>query len=111
VGLDLPELSNFECGLSRCSQHKLAIIVIRRNQLAPVNHPPKRRRCIQTDIHRMTRLSGLILPPCTAIGKPGPSSLGLLGSQVGDGSTFRARNVDFAFIRTHLSLAFVPARG
>src|SRR5215468_10096703 len=50
----------------------------------------------------MIRLSGLILPPCAAIGKPGPSSLGLLGAQVGDGSTFQARNVDFDFIRTQL---------
>jgi hypothetical protein len=58
----------------------------------------------------MIRLSGLILPPCAAIGKPGgkpgPSSLGLPGAQVGDGSMFQARHVDFAFIRTHLSLGF-----
>jgi len=36
----------------------------------------------------------------------GPSSLGLPVVQVGDGSTFQAGNVDFAFIRTHLSLGF-----
>src|SRR5258708_37476633 len=54
----------------------------------------------------MIRLSGLILLPCAAIGKPGPSSLGLPGAKVGDGSTFQARNIDFAFIRTHLSLGF-----
>jgi hypothetical protein len=58
------------------------------------------------DIPRMIRLSALILPPCAAIGKPGPSSLGLPGAQVGDGSAFQARNVDLAFIRTHLSLGF-----
>src|SRR5262249_4558817 len=57
-------------------------------------------------IHRLIRLSGLILPPCAAIGKPGRSSLGLPGAQVGDGRTFQARNADFAFIRTHLSLGF-----
>src|SRR5215469_10795622 len=28
-----------------------------------------------TDIHRMIRLSGLVLPACAGIGKPGPSSL------------------------------------
>jgi hypothetical protein len=33
------------------------------------------------DIHRMIRLYGLILPPCAAIGKPGPSSLGLLAGR------------------------------
>src|SRR5215472_9295019 len=64
-----------------------------------------------TDIHRMIRLSGPILPPCAAIGKPGPSSLRLPGAQVGDGSAFQARNVDFAFIRTHLSLGFRCSAG
>ena len=57
----------------------------------------------------MTGLSGSILRPSAAMGNPGPSSLGLPGAQVGDGSTFQARNVDFAFIRTHLSLGFRPA--
>jgi hypothetical protein len=42
----------------------------------------------------MVRVSGLILPPCAAIGKPGPWSLGLPGAQIGDGSTFLARNAD-----------------
>jgi hypothetical protein len=50
------------------------------------------------DIHRMIRVSGLILPPDAAVGKPAPSSWGLLGTKVGDGSAFCGRNVDFAFV-------------
>ena len=57
----------------------------------------------QTDIHRMTDLCGLILPPDAAVGKPEPSSWGLLGTKVGDRSAFCARNVDFAFVWTCLS--------
>jgi hypothetical protein len=46
------------------------------------------------DIDRMTGLSGLILLTDAAIGKPKPSSRGLLGTKVGDGSAFSARNGD-----------------
>jgi hypothetical protein len=46
----------------------------------------------------MTGLSGLILPPDAAIGKPEPSPWGLPGTKVGDGSAFCGRNVDFAFV-------------
>src|SRR5262249_38736705 len=55
-----------------------------------------------TDIHRMAGFPKLILSLSTAIGKHG----GLLGAKVGDGSAFCARNIDFAFIWTHLSHAF-----
>ena len=46
----------------------------------------------------MTNLSGLILPPDVAVGKPEPSSGGLLVTKVSDGSAFCARNVDFTFV-------------
>lgn len=39
-------------------------------------------------MHRMTGLSGLILPTNAAVAKPGPSSWGLLGAKVGDGNAF-----------------------
>jgi hypothetical protein len=51
----------------------------------------------------MTGLSGLILQPEAAVGKPEPSSWGLPGTKVGDGSAFCARNVDFAFVWTCLA--------
>jgi len=54
----------------------------------------------------MTGFSGLLLLQGAAVGKPEPSSLGLPADHVGDGSTFQARNVDFVFIRTRLSLSF-----
>ena len=54
----------------------------------------------------MIRPSEPILPPCAAIGKPEPSSWGLLGTKVGDRSAFCARNVDFAFVWTCLSHGF-----
>ena len=54
----------------------------------------------------MTGRSGLILPPDAAIGKPGPSSWGLLGTKVGNGSACCARNVDFALIWTRLFYGF-----
>src|SRR5258708_23915892 len=54
----------------------------------------------------MTGPSGLILPPDAAVGKAEPSSWGLLGTKVGDGSAFCARNVDFAFVWTCLSHGF-----
>ena len=57
-------------------------------------------------IHRMTGLCRLILPQDAAVGKPEPSSWGLLGIKVGDRSAFCARNVDFAFVWTCLSPVF-----
>jgi hypothetical protein len=45
----------------------------------------------------MVGLSGLILPPDAAVGKPEPSH-GLLGTKVDDGSAFSATNVDFVFV-------------
>jgi hypothetical protein len=58
------------------------------------------------EIHWITGLSGLILPPDAAVGKPAPSSWGLLGTKVGDGSAFCAGNVNFAFVWTCLSHGF-----
>jgi len=54
----------------------------------------------------MTGLCGPILPPCVRVCKPEPSSWGLLGAEVGGDSMLLARNVVFAFIRTHLSYGF-----
>ena len=62
------------------------------------------------DIDRMTGLSGLILAPDAAVGKPEPSSWGLLGTKVGDRSAFCVRNVDFAFVWTCLSHGFHSTR-
>jgi hypothetical protein len=59
-----------------------------------------------THIHQMTGLCGPILPPCVRVCKPGPSSWGLLGAEVGGDNMLRAGNVVFAFIRTHLSYGF-----
>lgn len=50
----------------------------------------------------MTSFSGPIFLPNTAISKPRPSSSGPPGTKIGEGSAFRARNVDFAFIQTRL---------
>ena len=58
------------------------------------------------DIHRMTGFRRLILPPSATIGNPGPSSWGQPGTKVGDDCAFGPRNVNFAFIRPHLSHGF-----
>ena len=46
------------------------------------------------------------LPPSAGIGKTGRSPSELQCTEADEVSTFRARNVDFAFIKTHLSLGF-----
>jgi hypothetical protein len=55
--------------------------------------------CLATTRIKPLRASG---QPDAAVGKPEPSSWGLLGTKVGDRSAFCARNVDFAFTRTCL---------
>jgi hypothetical protein len=56
------------------------------------------------------RLVELRLPPLAGIGKFGPSrpvaNRGCLATKVGDASAFRARDVDFVFIKTLLSRGF-----
>jgi hypothetical protein len=53
------------------------------------------------------RLVELRLPPLAGIGNSGPSrpvaSRSGLATKVGDASAFRARDVDFVFIKTRLS--------
>jgi hypothetical protein len=58
---------------------------------------------VLTDIHRMTAIVELILPPWADIGNLGPSSCGSRHAEKGGVGAQRTGNADFAFIKTHLS--------
>ena len=63
-------------------------------------------KTLWTDIQRMTAFVGLMLPYRRTSANPEHRHWRLWGPEAGDASGFRAKHVNFVFIKTHSSMVF-----